>query len=50
MVYDNRKFVFGVGEFFNVEQLLEHFQNFPIIAGDTGLVICTHLHLKSIRN
>ncbi|XP_058962690.1 dual adapter for phosphotyrosine and 3-phosphotyrosine and 3-phosphoinositide-like [Pocillopora verrucosa] len=39
LVYDKRKFVFGVGEFFNVEQLLEHFQNFPIIAGDTGQAV-----------
>ncbi|XP_078344483.1 dual adapter for phosphotyrosine and 3-phosphotyrosine and 3-phosphoinositide-like [Oculina patagonica] len=36
LVFDNKKFVFGVGEFFNVEQLVEHFQNYPIIGGETG--------------
>lgn len=39
LVYDDIKFVFGVGEFFNVEQLVEHFKNYPIIAGDTGQAV-----------
>ena len=36
---ENGKFVFGVGEFDSVEQLLEHFQNYPIIGGETGVTI-----------
>lgn len=45
LVFDNKKFVFGVGEFFNVEQLVEHFQNYPIIGGETGLTTCLLLCL-----
>ena len=33
---DQGKFVFGVGEFSDAEQLMEHFQNYPIIGGETG--------------
>lgn len=33
---DQGKFVFGVGEFSDAEQLMEHFQNYPIVAGETG--------------
>ncbi|KAJ7389221.1 hypothetical protein OS493_032689 [Desmophyllum pertusum] len=36
LVFENKRFVFGVGEFFNVQELVEHFQNFPIIGGETG--------------
>lgn len=36
LVLDGKKFVFGIGEFCNVEQLVEHFQNYPIMAGETG--------------
>lgn len=43
LVFENKKFFFGVGEFFNVEQLVEHFQNYPIIGGETGLVTCALL-------
>lgn len=45
LVFENKKFVFGVGEFFNVEQLVEHFQNYPIIGGETGLTTCLLLYL-----
>jgi len=36
---EGTKFVFGIGEFNNVEQLMEHFQNYPIIGGETGFSI-----------
>ncbi|XP_020632290.1 dual adapter for phosphotyrosine and 3-phosphotyrosine and 3-phosphoinositide-like isoform X2 [Orbicella faveolata] len=36
LVLQGTKFVFGIGEFNNVEQLMEHFQNYPIIGGETG--------------
>ena len=39
LVHEGTKFVFGIGEFSNVEQLMEHFQNYPIIGGETGFGI-----------
>lgn len=39
LVLQGTKFVFGIGEFNNVEQLMEHFQNYPIIGGETGFDI-----------
>ncbi|XP_068689213.1 dual adapter for phosphotyrosine and 3-phosphotyrosine and 3-phosphoinositide-like isoform X2 [Montipora foliosa] len=33
---EHGKFFFGVGEFYNIQELVEHFQNYPIIGGETG--------------
>ncbi|XP_073231413.1 dual adapter for phosphotyrosine and 3-phosphotyrosine and 3-phosphoinositide-like [Porites lutea] len=33
---NNGTFVFGVGKFHNLQQLVDHFQNYPIIGGETG--------------
>ena len=41
LVLEGTKFVFGIGEFCNVEQLMEHFQNYPILGGETGFdILC----------
>lgn len=39
LVLEGAKFVFGIGEFYNVQQLMEHFQNYPILGGETGFDI-----------
>ena len=36
---NNGTFVFGVGKFHNLQQLVDHFQNYPIIGGETGLLV-----------
>ena len=33
---DNGKLFFGAGEFSSVRELITHFQNYPIIGGETG--------------
>lgn len=42
---DNGKLFFGAGEFSSVGELLTHFQNYPIIGGETGglLFLCYSL-------
>ena len=50
---NNGTFVFGVGKFHNLQQLVNHFRNYPIIGGETGLLvehICIYIfwfHKKS---
>ena len=39
LFHEGTKIVFGIGEFSNVEQLMEHFQNYPIIGGESGFDI-----------
>lgn len=36
---NNGTFVFGVGKFHSLQQLVDHFQNYPIIGGETGLLV-----------
>ena len=47
LLREGTKFVFGIGEFSNVEQLLEHFQNYPIIGGETGFDILYSLDFST---
>ena len=37
LISEHGKIVFGVGEFSNIQQLVDHFKNYPIIGGETGL-------------
>ncbi len=41
VVWDGRQFCFGLGKFANVAALIHHFNNHPIISGDSGLSIET---------
>ena len=36
VVWDGRQFCFGLGKFPDVDTLAEHFDNQPIISGDSG--------------
>ena len=40
VIWDGRQFCFGLGKFPDVETLIEHFDNQPIISGDSGT--CTY--------
>ena len=36
VIWDGRQFCFGLGKFPDVDTLAEHFDNQPIISGDSG--------------
>ena len=44
VVWDGRQFCFGLGKFPDVDTLAEHFDNQPIISGDSGTQN-TQIHL-----
>ena len=36
--WDGNEFKFGMGRFASIEELLEHFSNYPVIGGDSGVL------------